>query len=93
MLAMKIHLDRPRTMIRAGETYALPRSLSRDEAIAYWHGAGKTVFVAEEDGIVLGTYTLSANQPGGASHVANCGYVTAPFATDAAWQAQRPHIA
>ena len=68
-------------MIRAGETYALPRSLSREEALAYWHAAGNTVFVAEEDGVILGTYILRANQKGGGSHVCNCGYVTAPFAT------------
>ena len=68
-------------MIRAGETYALPRSLSREEALAYWHATGNTVFVAEEDGLILGTYILRANQQGGGSHVSNCGYVTAPFAT------------
>lgn len=68
-------------MIRAGETYALPRSLSREEALAYWHAAGNTVFVAEEDGVVLGTYILRANQQGGGSHVCNCGYVTAAPAT------------
>jgi L-amino acid N-acyltransferase YncA len=68
-------------MIRAGETYALPRSLSREEALAYWHAAGNAVFVAEEDGVVLGTYILRANQKGGGSHVCNCGYVTAPSAT------------
>lgn len=68
-------------MIRAGETYALPRSLSREEALAYWHAAGNTVFVAEEDGAVVGTYVLRANQQGGGAHVSNCGYVTGPFAT------------
>lgn len=68
-------------MIRAGETYALPCSLSREETLAYWHSAGNPVFVAEEDGVILGTYTLRANQRGGGSHVCNCGYVTAPFAT------------
>lgn len=67
-------------MIRAGETYALPRSLSREEALAYWHAAGNTVFLAEEDGPVVGTYILRANQQGGGAHVCNCGYVTAPFA-------------
>lgn len=67
-------------MIRAGETYALPRSLSREEGLAYWHGTCNTVFVAEEDGVVLGTYILRANQQGGGSHVSNCGYVTAPSA-------------
>jgi ribosomal protein S18 acetylase RimI-like enzyme len=68
-------------MIRAGETYDLPRSLSREEALAYWHGAGNEVFVAEEDGAVVGTYVLRANRQGGGAHVSNCGYVTAPFAT------------
>lgn len=68
-------------MIRAGETYALPRTFSREEALAYWHGAGNSVFVAEGNGSVVGTYVLRANQQGGGSHVSNCGYVTAPFAT------------
>jgi hypothetical protein len=49
-------------VIRAGETYALPRSMQRDEALPYWHAAGDTVFVAEQDGIVLGAYMLRANQ-------------------------------
>ena len=67
-------------VIRTGETYALPRGLSREEALAYWHGAGHEVFVAEEHGHVVGTYFLRANQRGGGSHVANCGYITAEWA-------------
>jgi len=68
-------------MIRAGETYTLPREMSRDAALDYWFGAGHEVFVAEENGAVLGTYFMQANQKGGGDHVANCGYVTAPDAT------------
>ncbi|HTI87069.1 MAG TPA: GNAT family N-acetyltransferase [Alphaproteobacteria bacterium] len=68
-------------MIRAGETYTLPRDLSRADALAYWHAAGNEVFVAEDEGRVVGTYYLRANQRGGGDHVANCGYVTAPGAT------------
>ena len=67
-------------VIRAGETYALPRDLSRDAALAYWFANGNTVFVADDEGKVVGTYVLRANQAGGGSHVANCGYVTASFA-------------
>jgi ribosomal protein S18 acetylase RimI-like enzyme len=63
-------------VIRAGETYALDRDLSEAKAIAYWMGADKETFVAEEDGRVLGTYYLRANQAGGGGHVANCGYIT-----------------
>lgn len=67
--------------IRAGETYALPRDMAREEAIAYWMGPDRETFVAEEDGRALGTYYLRANQLGGGSHVANCGYMTAAGAT------------
>ena len=67
--------------IRAGETYALPREMSRADALSYWKAAGHEVFVAEQDGEVLGTYYLRANRQGGGSHVANCGYMTAAEAS------------
>jgi ribosomal protein S18 acetylase RimI-like enzyme len=67
--------------IRAGETYTLPADMARDEALAYWFAAQHEVFVAEESRQVLGTYFLQPNQQGGGSHVANCGYITAPWAT------------
>jgi len=63
--------------LRAGETYPIPRDISREDAIAYWHTPGHTVFVAEDAGAIVGTYYLRANNRGGA-HVANCGYVVAP---------------
>jgi len=67
--------------IRAGETYALPRDMSRAAALSYWNSPGHEVFVAEQDGKVLGTYYMRANQQGGGSHVANCGYMTAAEAS------------
>jgi ribosomal protein S18 acetylase RimI-like enzyme len=63
--------------IRAGETYALPSDMSRADAIAYWTGSDRQTFVADEQGRIIGTYYLRANQGGGGAHVANCGYVTA----------------
>jgi ribosomal protein S18 acetylase RimI-like enzyme len=68
-------------VIRAGETYTLPREMTRAEALAYWFEEGHEVFAAEEDGRVVGTYFLRANQAGGGAHVANCGYMTAREAT------------
>ena len=68
-------------MLRAGETYALPRGMTEDDAIAFWTSPEKQAFVAEADGKILGTYFLKANQLGGGSHVANCGYVTSSGAT------------
>lgn len=67
-------------IIRAGETYTLPADMPREEVLAYWFRAGHELFIAEENGFAVGTYFLRANQEGGGSHVANCGYVTAQWA-------------
>ncbi|MFC3126591.1 GNAT family N-acetyltransferase [Pseudoroseomonas globiformis] len=65
-------------VIRAGETYTLPRSMAEDDAVAYWTGPDRKSFVAEDGtGRILGTYYLRANQAGGGAHVCNCGYMTA----------------
>ena len=68
-------------VIRAGETYPLPRDMSEAEALAFWMMGDRQTFVAEADGRLLGTYYLRANQLGGGAHVANCGYMTAGDAT------------
>ena len=68
-------------IIRAGETYTLERDMTEAEALAYWFGHDRETFMAEEDGEVVGTYFLRANQGGGGNHVCNCGYVTSPAAT------------
>jgi len=67
-------------VIRAGETYPLPRDMSRAEALGYWRQPAHAVFAAEDGGNVAGTYYLRANALAGGSHVANCGYMTAPHA-------------
>src|SRR6266478_2116665 len=64
-------------MIRRGETYPLPREMSKEQALEFWFATGNETFVWEDGGAVLGTYFLRANQRGGGAHVANCGYVTA----------------
>jgi L-amino acid N-acyltransferase YncA len=68
-------------IIRAGETYCLPRDMDKESALAYWLSAEREVFVVEENGQIVGTYCLQANQKGGGAHVANCGYMTAVAAT------------
>ena len=42
---------------------------------------GRWALRLERDGELLGTYYMRANQQGGGSHVANCGYMTAPAAS------------
>ena len=68
-------------VFRAGETYTIPRDISREDALSYWMADGHEVFVFEEAGLILGTYFLQANQRGGGAHVAICGYITAENAT------------
>jgi L-amino acid N-acyltransferase YncA len=67
-------------VVRTGDTYALPPTMTRDEALAYWRSASHGVYVAEEDGAILGTYCMRINRPAGGSHVANCGYMVGPWA-------------
>lgn len=62
-------------IIRAGETYPLPRDMTRKAALAYWLSSLHTTYLAEEDGGALGTYYIRPNNSGGGSHVANCGYM------------------
>ena len=67
-------------VIRAGETFTWDPNTTEDEARGRWfkQAPGQT-FVAvgrgAEDGVVLGTGELHANQGGGGSHVANAGYM------------------
>jgi ribosomal protein S18 acetylase RimI-like enzyme len=68
-------------VFRAGETYTLPSDISADAALEYWFRSPHQVFVAQDNNQLVGTYFLQPNQQGGGSHVANCGYVTAAWAT------------
>lgn len=67
--------------IRAGETYALDPTMSRHDALQYWIADDRETFVVEEDGELIGTYYIRANQAGGGAHVCNCGYMTKASAT------------
>jgi ribosomal protein S18 acetylase RimI-like enzyme len=62
-------------VIRAGETYALDRDMTREAALAFW--LANEAFVAEDGDRVLGTYYMRRNQAGGGGHVCNCGYMVA----------------
>ncbi len=68
-------------IVRAGETYALPRDWEREPALDYWFAAPHQVYVAEVEGEVLGHYFLTPNQKGGGAHVANCGFMVSAAAT------------
>jgi RimJ/RimL family protein N-acetyltransferase len=67
-------------ILEAGETYPQPPGTTEAEAKAWWVDSHRAVFVAEVEGVVVGTYYLTDNKPGLGSHVANAGYMTAPAA-------------
>ncbi|HEY0464350.1 MAG TPA: GNAT family N-acetyltransferase [Polyangiaceae bacterium] len=67
--------------IRAGESVALDQDTTRAGALDYWFSARHEVFVAEQEGTIVGSYFLRANQAGGGAHVANALYVVSPSAT------------
>src|SRR4051812_18181540 len=70
-----------RTTFATGDTYAYSPDSSEAKIHAAWIEAPDATFVARaEDGRLLGTYVLKANQPGLGSHICNCGYVVAPEA-------------
>lgn len=73
-------LDIVAPVLAAGETYAIARDLDAGGVERYWFGDTHEVFVAADDGAILGSYYLMANQQGGGAHVANCGYMTAQAA-------------
>ena len=68
-------------IIRTGETYALPRDMTKAGALAHWFAPDRTVFVAEEQGRILGTCYLRANRPGPGAHIANAGFMVADEAS------------
>jgi L-amino acid N-acyltransferase YncA len=66
-----------REVIAAGETYPLDPNSSREEGLAYWFQHDAHVFVAENGGQILGSYTLHANRTAGGAHVANAAFIVA----------------
>ena len=66
-----------RETIRAGDTYALDRKMSRRDALAYWFARGTRPYVALQDRHLQGTYILRPNQAGGGAHVANAAFMVA----------------
>jgi ribosomal protein S18 acetylase RimI-like enzyme len=67
-------------VVVAQETYAYDPALSKAQALHLWLEYPMCTLIAEEDGVLLGSYYLKANAAGPASHVSNCGYMVTPAA-------------
>ncbi|KVQ55849.1 GNAT family N-acetyltransferase [Burkholderia territorii] len=62
-------------IVTARETYAFDPAATQEAARALWLDAPLCTWVAEEDGVLLGSYYLKANAAGPGNHVCNCGYM------------------
>lgn len=69
-----------KAVIAGGDTYVFDPDTPEDEMLAYWFSPEKRIYVAEDDGEILGTYWLKANQPDLGSHVGNGAYMVSPNA-------------
>ena len=63
------------SVFREGDTYAIDPDISREDALTYW--TAHHAYVAELDGVPVGTFYIRPNQQGGGGHICNCGYITA----------------
>lgn len=66
-------------VVSRGDTYAFDPDISRQHALAYWFSPKTRCYVALSEQKIVGTYSLKANQPGLGSHVANAGFMVAPW--------------
>ena len=69
-----------KAVIAGGDTYVYPPDSPEAEMTAYWFGPEKYTYVAVDDGKIVGTFWIKANQPGLGSHVANAAYMVSPDA-------------
>ncbi|PHZ85954.1 GNAT family N-acetyltransferase [Paremcibacter congregatus] len=67
-------------IVRSGEFYAYDRETTYEEAFGLWMTAPHKTYVVENEGDVLGSYFIKANQAGPGSHVCNCGYMVSSLA-------------
>jgi ribosomal protein S18 acetylase RimI-like enzyme len=66
--------------IAAGDAFVFDATTSREKALGYWCAEDAATFVAEQNGKVLGSYILRANQPGLGDHISNAGFLVDPDA-------------
>ena len=67
-------------IVAAGETYACPRKIGKEQAQTLWIDSPRKTYVVESDGQILGTYFIKTNQAGPGDHVCNCGYMVSSAA-------------
>ena len=62
-------------VIATGETYPYAFDITEAEAKQLWLETPQATYVAENNGVIIGTYYLKPNQTGRGGHVCNAGYM------------------
>lgn len=62
-------------VFRQGGTYVFAADTPKDVLLNYWIGKDKTTFLVANEGLLVGTFYLKANQEGLGDHVCNAGFV------------------
>ncbi len=67
-------------VIQSGDTFVFDPRTPKSDLEKLWFAPYMKTFVAEEDGVILGSYFIKPNQIDLGNHVANCGYMISPAA-------------
>lgn len=62
-------------IIRAGGTYVFAQESSKEKMIGYWINPDKYTYIAEWEGVIVGTFYIKANQPDLGDHICNAGFM------------------
>ncbi len=66
-------------VIATGDTYVFAPDTPKSEFEKYWFATYIKTFVAEEEGQIVGSYIIKANQPDLGNHIANGSYIVSPL--------------
>ena len=65
-------------IVREGKTFTYDPATTYEQGKAIWFSPERTVYAAQVDGQVVGTFYLRSNQLGLGAHVGNGGFMIAP---------------
>ncbi len=65
-------------VIERGDTFAYDPATTKEQGRTIWMETPLGTYLAEIEGVTVGSYVLRRNQPGRGGHVANAGYMVSP---------------
>ena len=69
-----------KAVIAGGDTYVFAPDATEEEMMAFWFTPDRHNYVAVDEGEIVATFWLRANNPGLGKHVGNAAYMVSPEA-------------